>query len=129
MKAIPLGGFGAALLASAASAAPLNATTIGSAEVSNVDQVGLVCNVGFAPEVDIPSESAFDPTETFAVVQSQCRAALLKSVSMSPGQPALAVDAHQHVVEDKWRRGRRVAAAASREDTHIDPADAGAIAL
>ena len=33
-----------ALLASAAFAAPLNATTIGSAEVSNVDQIGLVCN-------------------------------------------------------------------------------------
>jgi hypothetical protein len=44
MKAIALGAFGAALLASATSAAPLNATTIGSAEVSNVDQVGLVCN-------------------------------------------------------------------------------------
>src|SRR3981081_2721674 len=44
MKAIALGAFGAALLASAASAAPLNATTIGSAEVSNVDQIGLVCN-------------------------------------------------------------------------------------
>ena len=44
MKAIALGAFGAALLASAASAAPLNATTIGSAEVSNADQVGLVCN-------------------------------------------------------------------------------------
>ena len=44
MMAIALGAFGAALLASAASAAPLNATTIGSAEVSNVDQVGLVCN-------------------------------------------------------------------------------------
>jgi hypothetical protein len=44
MKAIALGAFGAALLASAASAAPLNATTIGSAEVSNVDQVRLVCN-------------------------------------------------------------------------------------
>jgi hypothetical protein len=41
MKAIALGAFGAALLASAA---PLNATTIGSAEVSNVDQVVLVCN-------------------------------------------------------------------------------------
>ena len=37
MKAIALGAFGAALLASAASAAPLNTTTIGSAEVSNVD--------------------------------------------------------------------------------------------
>ena len=35
------GAFGAALLASAA---PLNATTIGSAEVSNVDQAGLFCN-------------------------------------------------------------------------------------
>jgi hypothetical protein len=44
MKAIALGAFGAALLASSAFAAPLNATTIGSAEVSNVDQVGLVCN-------------------------------------------------------------------------------------
>ena len=39
MKAIALGAFGAALLASAASAAPLNATTIGSAEVSSVGQV------------------------------------------------------------------------------------------
>ena len=44
MKAIALGAFGAALLGSAASAAPLNATTIGSDEVSNVDQVGLICN-------------------------------------------------------------------------------------
>jgi hypothetical protein len=44
MMAIALGAFGAALLASAASAAPLNATTIGSAEVANVDQVRLVCN-------------------------------------------------------------------------------------
>ena len=44
MKAIALGAFGAALLASAAPAAPLNATTIGTAEVSNVDQVRLVCN-------------------------------------------------------------------------------------
>jgi hypothetical protein len=34
MKAIAVGAFGAALLASAA---PLNATMIGSAEVSNVD--------------------------------------------------------------------------------------------
>jgi hypothetical protein len=41
MKPIALGAFGAALLASAA---PLNATTIGSVEVFNVDQVGLVCN-------------------------------------------------------------------------------------
>ena len=45
MKAIALGAFGAALLASAASAAHLNATTIGSAEVSNVGQVRLVCNL------------------------------------------------------------------------------------
>ena len=44
MKAIAPGAFGAALLASAASAAPLNTTTIGSAEVSDVDQVGLICN-------------------------------------------------------------------------------------
>ena len=44
MKAIALGAFGAALLTSATSAAPLNATTISSAEVANVDQVGLVCN-------------------------------------------------------------------------------------
>ena len=44
MMAIALGAFGAALFASAASAAPLNATTIGSAEVVNVDQVRLVCN-------------------------------------------------------------------------------------
>ena len=46
-KTSMMGAFGAALLASAASAAsaaPLNATTIGSAEVSNVDQIGLVCN-------------------------------------------------------------------------------------
>ena len=44
MKAIAMGAFGTALLASSAFAAPLNATTIGSAEVSNVDQVGLICN-------------------------------------------------------------------------------------
>jgi hypothetical protein len=44
MKAIALGAFGGALLASSAFAAPLNATTIGSAEISNVGQVGLVCN-------------------------------------------------------------------------------------
>jgi hypothetical protein len=43
MKAMALGAFAAALLGSAASAAPLNATTIGSAEVSNVNQVRLVC--------------------------------------------------------------------------------------
>jgi hypothetical protein len=42
---------------------------------------------------------------------------------------ALVVDTRQHVIEDKWRRGRRVAAAASREDTHIGSADAGTIAL
>src|SRR5262245_7838538 len=41
MEAIALGAFGAVLLASAASAAPLNATTIGSAEVPNVEQVVL----------------------------------------------------------------------------------------
>ena len=44
MKAIALGVFGAALLASAAFAAPINATTISSVEVSNVDQVGVICN-------------------------------------------------------------------------------------
>jgi hypothetical protein len=44
MKVTALGAFGAGLLASSASAAPLNATTIGSAELSNVEQVGLVCN-------------------------------------------------------------------------------------
>jgi hypothetical protein len=44
MKAIALVAFGAALLPSAASAAPLNATTIGSVQVSDVDQVRLVCN-------------------------------------------------------------------------------------
>jgi hypothetical protein len=43
MKGIALGAFGAALLASSAFAAPLNATTIGSGEVS-VDRIGLVCN-------------------------------------------------------------------------------------
>src|SRR6185312_4726687 len=37
--------------------------------------------------------------------------------------------AHQHLIEDKWRRGRRVAAAASREDTDIGFTSAGAIAL
>ena len=41
MTAIALGAFGAALFASAA---PLNATTFGSAEVSNIDQVDPVCN-------------------------------------------------------------------------------------
>ena len=44
MKAIALGTFGVALLASAASAAPLNPTTIASAEGPNVDRVLLVCN-------------------------------------------------------------------------------------
>ena len=44
MKTIALGAFVATLLASAASAAPLSATQIGSAEASNVDQVRLVCN-------------------------------------------------------------------------------------
>ena len=44
MKAIVLGAFGIALLASAASAAPLNATTIGTVEGPNVDRVVLVCN-------------------------------------------------------------------------------------
>jgi hypothetical protein len=45
MRIIALGAFAAtALLASAASAAPLNAAAIGSAEVANVDQVRLVCN-------------------------------------------------------------------------------------
>jgi hypothetical protein len=41
MKAIAPGAFDAAPLASAASDAP---STIGSAEASNVDQIGLVCN-------------------------------------------------------------------------------------
>lgn len=44
MKFIALGAFATAMLASAASAAPLNATAIGSAEVANIDQVRLVCN-------------------------------------------------------------------------------------
>lgn len=44
MKTIALGACAATLLASAASAAPLHAMTIGSAEVSNVDQVRMVCN-------------------------------------------------------------------------------------
>lgn len=44
MKAITLGTFAATLLASAASAAPLNTTAIGSAEASNVVQVRLVCD-------------------------------------------------------------------------------------
>jgi hypothetical protein len=55
-----------------------------------------------------------------------------KNGPSSPPRPnliPLVVDARQHVIEDKWRRGRRVAAAASREDTHIGSADAGTIAL
>ena len=45
MKAIAPGVFGTTLLhPSAAFAAPINATTISSVEVSNVDQVGLICN-------------------------------------------------------------------------------------
>lgn len=39
MKTIVLGAFATALLASAASAAPLNPASLGSAEVANVDQV------------------------------------------------------------------------------------------
>ena len=41
----------------------------------------------------------------------------------------LTVDAHQHVIKKKGRRGRRVAVAASREDTYLVSLDAGAIAL
>lgn len=44
MKTIVLGAFATALFASAASAAPLNPASLGSAEVANVDQVRLVCN-------------------------------------------------------------------------------------
>ena len=45
MRTIALGAFAAtALVAAAASAAPLNPTAIGSAEVASVDQVRLVCN-------------------------------------------------------------------------------------
>ncbi len=44
MKTIALGTVAAALLASAASAAPLNANGIGNVEASNVEQVRLVCN-------------------------------------------------------------------------------------
>ncbi|WP_187435970.1 MULTISPECIES: hypothetical protein [Bradyrhizobium] len=45
MRMIAFGTFtAAAVLASAASAAPLNPTAIGSAEIANVDQVRLVCN-------------------------------------------------------------------------------------
>lgn len=45
MRIIALGALAAtAMLASPASAAPLNASTIGSAEVAKLDQVRLVCN-------------------------------------------------------------------------------------
>ena len=44
MKTYTLGAFAATLLASAASAAPLNPAAIGSSEISGVDQVRLVCN-------------------------------------------------------------------------------------
>ncbi len=44
MKTIALGTVATALLASAASAAPLNANGIGNVEASNVEQVRLVCN-------------------------------------------------------------------------------------
>ena len=44
MRAIALGAFATALLASAALAAPIHATTISSVEVFNVDKGGLVCN-------------------------------------------------------------------------------------
>jgi len=44
MKIIAFGAAAAALLGSAAVAAPLNPTAIGSAEVSPVEQVRLVCN-------------------------------------------------------------------------------------
>jgi len=44
MKTLALGAAAAALLGSAAVAAPMNSTAIGSAEVSAIDQVRLVCN-------------------------------------------------------------------------------------
>jgi len=45
MRTIAIAAFAAtALLGSAASAAPLNATAIGSAEIAHVDQVRLVCD-------------------------------------------------------------------------------------
>jgi len=44
MKTIALGAFVTALLASAAPAAPLNPTAVGSPELSGIDQVRLVCN-------------------------------------------------------------------------------------
>lgn len=45
MKTLVLGALGATLLASAASAAPVNAMMIGSSdEVSNIEQVRMVCN-------------------------------------------------------------------------------------
>jgi hypothetical protein len=44
MKTIALGALAATVLTSAASAAPLNPTVIGSAEVAGIEQVRLVCN-------------------------------------------------------------------------------------
>ena len=44
MKTIAFGAIAAALLGSAAVAAPLNPTAVGSAGVSGIDQVRLVCN-------------------------------------------------------------------------------------
>ncbi|RXG98474.1 hypothetical protein [Bradyrhizobium zhanjiangense] len=44
MKAIGLGFLAATLLGSAAAAAPLNPTAVGSTEVSDIQQVRLVCN-------------------------------------------------------------------------------------
>lgn len=44
MKTIALGALAATLLGSAAFAAPLSPSAIGSAEISGVDQVRLVCN-------------------------------------------------------------------------------------
>ncbi len=44
MKTIALGILAAGLLGSAAVAAPLNPAPVGSAEISGVDQVRLVCN-------------------------------------------------------------------------------------
>jgi hypothetical protein len=44
MKTIALSALAATLLASAAAAAPLNPTAIGSSEVAATEQVRLVCN-------------------------------------------------------------------------------------
>ena len=44
MKTIAFGAIAAALLGSAAVAAPLNPTAVGSAEVSEIEQVRLVCD-------------------------------------------------------------------------------------